>query len=143
MRPTRAPADAVGAVAAEYGSVVVDAPAGMAADAGLSLHAADCSVLVTTAGASAVSGALRTRALARELDAGVAAVALNRCDPDPPRAAVREALGAPVTVVPELAAVRRARREGRPVAPHHPVAERFRELAAAVEAATRGYSGRS
>jgi septum site-determining protein MinD len=135
--------DAVAAIADEYGAVVLDAPAGMAADAGLALHVADRSVLVATPVASAVAGALRTRGLARELDAGVAAVALNRCGDDPPVSAVREALGAPVTPIPESDRVVVARRAGRPVSGDHPAACRVRELAATVRRTARGHSGRS
>ena len=135
--------DVVETVAAEHGTVVVDAPSGMAADAGLALHAADRSVLVTTADESAVAGALRTRELARALGAGVAAVALNRCERPPPRRVVRDALGAPVTAIPESDAIAEARRRGRPVAGDHVAASRIRELAAAVRDAAPPQSGRS
>ncbi|GAB3688664.1 septum site-determining protein MinD [Salinarchaeum chitinilyticum] len=117
-----------------YGPVVVDCPAGMAADAGLPLYAADSCLLVTTPDGVAVPDALRTRALARVLDAGVERVVLNRAH-DPPVEHVERTLGAPVTVVPEHEAVDRARTDGRPVgalAPESVPAARFRELAAAL-----------
>jgi len=136
----RALGEAVGAIAAEHGRVVVDTPAGLAADAGVALHAADVSVLVTTPAASAVVGALRTRELARELDAGVAGVALNRCQGPPPREAVRDALGAPVTAIPESAAVADARAAGRPLDGDRPAARRFESLAARVRAAAQSSS---
>jgi septum site-determining protein MinD len=131
-------AGVVAAVEGACGPVVVDTPAGLAADAGLALHAADCSVLVTTAASSAIAGALRTRELARELDAGVAGVVLNRVEGRPPREAVRDALGAPVTAVPESPAVATAREEGRPVDAGREAAGRFRDLAATVRSASTG-----
>jgi septum site-determining protein MinD len=138
---TRALSETLAAVAAEYGRVVVDTPAGLAADAGLALQAADCSVLVSTPAAAAVAGALRTRELARELDAGVAAVALNRYGETVPRTAVREALGAPVVAIPESEAVAAARESGRPVAAERTAGQRFRELARTVAGVAQ--SGRS
>ena len=118
-----------------YGAVVVDCPAGMAADAGLPLYAADSCLLVTTPDGVAVPDALRTKALARVLDAGVKRVVLNRAH-DPPVERVERTLGAPVTVVPEHEAVDRARNEGRAVAavaPECVPAERFRELAGGLQ----------
>ncbi|MFB6270695.1 MAG: AAA family ATPase, partial [Halobacterium sp.] len=90
--------DALGSVAAEYGDVVVDCPAGLRADVGLPLLAADATVLVTTPDRAALSDALRARSLAVELDAGLAAVAYNRASQASD--AVADALGAPVVAVP-------------------------------------------
>jgi len=118
-----------------YGPVVVDCPAGMAADAGLPLYAAESCLLVTTPDGVAVPDALRTRALARVLDAGVERVVLNRAR-DPPVERVERTLGAPVTVVPEHEAVDRARTDGLSViaaAPESVPAERFREIGAALQ----------
>ncbi|WP_121820204.1 MinD/ParA family ATP-binding protein [Halostella salina] len=129
--------DAVTAVADAYGSVVVDCPAGMAADAGLPLFAADRSVLVARPDEFAVRDLVRTRELARELDAGVAHVALNMSGSSPPTGRVERALGAPATAVPESEAVRRAQRAGVPVsevAPGSTAAERLRGVADAVTA---------
>jgi len=126
--------DALAAVEAAYGPVVVDCPAGMTADAGLPLYAADACLIVTTPDALAIPDALRTRALARVLEAGLERVVLNRAR-DPPTERVERTLGAPVTVVPESAAVDRARRDGRPVAavaPDSVAAERFQAVAAAL-----------
>lgn len=123
---------AVEAVAAAYGRVVVDCPAGMAADAGMPLLAADASVLVASPRRFALADALRTRALARELDAGLAAVALNRAGKSPPTDRIRSALGAPVVAVPDDERVARAQRHGiavRSLAPGSCPAERFSELA--------------
>lgn len=125
---------ALTAVEAAYGTVVVDCPAGMAADAGLPLLAADCCVLVTSPRTFALADALRTQALARELDAGLAHVVLNRTDDQPPADAVRDILGAPVTSIPEADAVHRAGTQWpvSAVAPDHEAVEKFRAVAAAV-----------
>ncbi|USZ66998.1 P-loop NTPase [Halorussus salilacus] len=123
---------AVEAVAGAYGRVVVDCPAGMAADAGMPLLAADASLLVASPRTFALADALRTRALARELDAGLAAVALNRAGKNPPTDQIRSALGAPVVAVPDDERVARAQRHGiavRSLAPGSCPAERFSELA--------------
>jgi len=115
-----------------YGDVVVDCPAGMAADAGLPLFAAGRCVLVTTPDAVALPDAVRTWALATELEAGIAGAVLNRAGEDPPVGRVERALGAPVTVVRDRPAVDRATTAGRPVAtlaPDCPAVERFGSLA--------------
>jgi septum site-determining protein MinD len=119
-----------------YGAVVVDCPAGLSAGVGLPLLAAGRCVLVTTPERVAIPDAVRTWALANELDAGVAGVALNRAGEAAPTDAVERALGAPVTVVPEDAAVDRATTLGRPVArvdPDGRPAARLAELAARVQ----------
>ena len=103
-------------VAEAYGTVVVDVPAGMAADAGLSLSVADSLVLVTTPAASAIADAIRTRELARQLDTGLSAAVLNKVDEDAPTGSIRRALGAPVTAIPASETVARAQRNGLPVA---------------------------
>ena len=137
---------AVEAVEASYDRVVLDCPAGMAADAGMPLLAADASVLVASPRAFALADALRTRALARELDAGLAAVALNRTRGEPPTEKVRRALGAPVVAIPDDQRVARARRHGQPVgalAAASTPATRFENLAEAVLACGRAHSVRS
>jgi len=108
--------DALSTVERAYGPVVVDCPAGLSADAGLPLLSADACVLVATPDAVALPDVLRTRALARELDAGVAAAALNRAGADPPRERFRRILGAPVVPVPESTALAGAQASGVPVA---------------------------
>lgn len=108
-------ASAVEAVAAEYGTVVVDCPAGMAADVGVPLLVAEACVLVTTPRPFALADAVRTRELARELDCGLVAAVLNRVVGDPPTERVRRALGAPVVSIPDDDRVARAQRHGRPV----------------------------
>jgi septum site-determining protein MinD len=99
------------------------------------LLAADACVLVATPTAVALPDVLRTRALARELDAGIAAVALNRVGDAPPVDRVRRALGAPVVPVPESESLARAQAAGHPVASVEPDADAtwaFRALADAV-----------
>lgn len=131
----RAVVSAVRSVVAKYGVVVVDCPAGLSADAGLPLYVADQYVLVTTPDSSAIADAVRTRALARELDAGLRRVVLNRVRGEPSTERIRESLGAPVVVVPESDAVARANDRGRPVKTVDPasrVADVFGRLAAVV-----------
>jgi len=130
------------ALAAEHGPVVVDCPAGLSADAALPLVAADAAVLVATPTRPGLAGAVRTRALAAELDAGLAAAALNRVPEDGVAEAVveraRRRLGAPTTAIPASSALARAARTGLPVgetAPDSTAATRVRALAAAVERA--------
>ncbi|ACV47173.1 MULTISPECIES: MinD/ParA family ATP-binding protein [Halomicrobium] len=133
---------AIEAVERAYGDVVVDSPAGLRADVGLPLYVADACVLVTTPSESAVTDAVRVRELARELDAGLARVVLNRADdganPDP----VAATLGAPVTTVPDDAVVADAQAAGQPVcraSPGTPACQAFRSLADAVERVCRGH----
>lgn len=106
--------DAVERVEREYGTVVVDCPAGLGSDVGLPLLVADACVLVTTPDRVALADAVRARALARELDAGLLAVAFNRAGPDAPSDDVRETFGAPVVAVPERAAIGRGMANGLP-----------------------------
>ena len=78
------------------------------------------------------------RALARELDAGLAAIALNRASQDAPTDLVARELGGPVTVVPESAAVPAAQAAGVPVADYAPddaAGEALADLASRVERA--------
>jgi septum site-determining protein MinD len=107
--------DAVRAVAQHHGDVVVDCPAGMRADVGVPLAVADAAVVVASPRPFALADAVRTRALARELDAGLLGVALNRVTDDPPVAAFERVLEAPVTTVPETERLGRSLESGRPV----------------------------
>jgi septum site-determining protein MinD len=130
--PTRL-ADALEAVAGEYGRAVVDCPAGLGSDAGAALLAADACVVVTTGSEVALADALRSRELARALEAGLSRVVVNRAE-EVGRAA--ETFGAPAVAVPESNAVARATASGVPVrvsAPDATVTERFAELAAGVQ----------
>lgn len=124
------------AVAAAYGDVVVDTPAGMEADVGLPLAAADTSLIVTTDHPPAIADAVRTRELARELDAALARVVLNHATPTPDTRRIRALLGAPVESVRKSHALATAQVEGLPVrsvAPDAPVVEEFESLACAVQ----------
>lgn len=124
--------DTLNAINQQAGPVVVDCPAGRAADVGLSLQAADRCLLVTTPDRLAVPDALRTRALARVLDTGIERVVLNKVGDDPPVDRVRQIFGTPVTSIPASAAVQRATATGQPVptvAPTSTVTARFRTLA--------------
>ena len=104
----------VESVEREYGTVVVDCPAGLGSDVGLPLLVADACVLVTTPDRVALADAVRARALARELDAGLVAVVLNRADGASPTERVERTFGAPVVPVPERSAVARGMANGLP-----------------------------
>ncbi|AQL42951.1 chromosome partitioning protein ParA [Halorientalis sp. IM1011] len=133
--PTRL-VSAVESVAAEYGRVVVDCPAGLGGDVGLGLCVAEACVLVTTPAEPAVADAVRARALARELDAGLARIVLNRATDGGTADALARELGAPVTTIPESATLADAQDRGEPVtavAPESTAATRVAELATAVE----------
>jgi len=99
----------------EYGDVVVDCPAGLRADAGVPLAVADACVVVASPRRYALADAVRSRELARELDAGLVAVVINRVVDDAPTAAFEEALGAPAVVVPADPRVERTLESFRPV----------------------------
>jgi septum site-determining protein MinD len=124
---------AVAAVEREFGTVVLDCPAGRRADAGVPLAVADACLLVVSPRAFALADAIRTRELARELDAGLVGCAVNRVTEPPPVEAIGDALGAPVEVIPADPRV------GRSVAAERPVvgAAPDSEAAAAVRALAR------
>jgi len=120
----------------EHRWVVVDTPAGLHADVGLPLAAADATVLVTTPERAALADALRVRALARQLEAGLCRVVLNRADGVTAPDAVADRFGAPVVRVPESETLAGAQRSGLPVtdvAPDSRVSDRFVALARAVQ----------
>jgi len=121
-------------LADRYDRVVVDCPAGLAADVGLALYAADRSVLVTTPDHIALPDAVRTRALVRVLDAGVQRVVLNKADAAPPTDAVREALGIPVEVLPADDRIVDATTAGQPVAVRYPDTAPAKAMARLVDA---------
>ncbi|WP_281195114.1 AAA family ATPase [Halorubrum sp. F4] len=125
-------ADAVEAVERTHGTVVIDCPAGRRADAGVPLAVADACLVVVSPRAFALADAIRTRELARELDAGLVACAVNRVVEEPPADAISDALGAPTAVVPADPRVRRSVVEERPVveaAPDSAATDAIRELA--------------
>ncbi|MFB6255467.1 MAG: MinD/ParA family protein, partial [Haloplanus sp.] len=110
-------ADTLRRVDAESGDVVVDCPAGLRADIGVPLAVADICVLVASPRRFALADAVRTRELARELEAGVAGVALNRITSadDPPVDVFRRVLGAPISTVPADPRVDRSVEAERPI----------------------------
>ncbi|WP_435196574.1 MinD/ParA family ATP-binding protein [Natronomonas sp. EA1] len=103
---------ALAAVEREYGDVLVDCAAGLSADVGLPLFAADRCLVVTRPTRVAGADALRARALARELDCGLAAVAVNRANGV---GNAEWAFGAPAVAIPESERVREATSHGLPV----------------------------
>jgi septum site-determining protein MinD len=107
----------------------------MGGDVGLALVVAEACVLVTTPQPAALSDAVRARALARELDTGLAQVVLNRAGERPPTERVARRLGAPVTTVPDSDALAAAQADGVPVgltAPESEAAAAFEGVADAV-----------
>ena len=125
-------AEAVAAVEREFGTVVLDCPAGRRADTGVPLAVADACLLVVSPRAFALADAIRTRELARELDAGLVGCAVNRVTETPPTDAIADALGAPASVVPADPRVGRSVAEERPIvdaAPDSAAAASVRDLA--------------
>ncbi|KAB1192668.1 chromosome partitioning protein ParA [Haloferax sp. MBLA0076] len=128
-------ADTLRAVEATYGDVVVDCPAGMRADAGVPLAVADACLVVASPKRYALADAVRTRELARELDCGLAAIAVNRVVDDPPLDAFANVMGAPATAIPADSRLSTSVEQFTPVvssAPDSLVSARIRELASAV-----------
>ncbi|MFB6177891.1 MAG: P-loop NTPase [Halobaculum sp.] len=120
----------------EHRDAVLDCPAGLRADAGVPLAVADACIVVASPREWALADALRTRELARELDTGLVAVALNRAGEDAPQATVRDALGAPTVVVPTDPRLAESLSGVEPVverAPESAPGRAIGELAAAVE----------
>ena len=125
-------ADALRAVEREYGSVVVDCPAGLGRVVGELLAAADSVVLVARGTGGALAHADQVRTLARGLDAGLVAVAVTRATET---SDVREQFGAPAVAIPESAVVEQATRHGLPVTTHatdSPPARALADLASVV-----------
>lgn len=122
--------DVLSTLAETYTFVIVDAPAGFAADAALPIAAADCCVIVTTPDPATLADAVRTKSLASELGTDLAAVVLNRAGST--RKSVTEALGGPQFAVPDHADIREAQAAGLPVAYTDAAVEpvqRFRDVA--------------
>jgi len=132
--------EAIERVEREYGHVVVDVPAGLRADVGLPLLAANVVVLVTMPEEAAIADALRVRALARELDGGLARVALNRVTEAQPVEELATLFGAPVVSIPESRPLALARARGEPIAvtaPEAPARASIEELADALYSCSR------
>lgn len=107
--------DVLRSVEGERSPVVVDCPAGLRADVGVPLAVADAAVVVTAPDRFALANALRTRELARELDAGVVSAVCNRVVGEAPTATIRDVLGAPVVVIPADPRVGESIEKRRPV----------------------------
>ena len=128
---------ALGPLERAHGAVVVDSPAGLRSDAGIPLFLADACVVVTRPTRAALADAVRSRELARALDADLAGVVLNRT----PRREAEEVaglLGAPTVCVPPSTALARAQSVGVPVArtaPDSVAAARLDDLAERVHSA--------
>jgi septum site-determining protein MinD len=128
-------AETLRTVEATYGDVVVDCPAGMRADAGVPLAVADACLVVASPKRYALADAVRTRELARELDCGLAAVAVNRVVDTPPLDALADVLGAPATAIPADSRLGTAIERFEPVvatSPNSLPSTRVRKLASAV-----------
>ncbi|MHC3439917.1 MinD/ParA family ATP-binding protein [Natrialbaceae archaeon A-gly3] len=131
----------------EYGTIVVDCPAGLARDVGTIVHAADLAVLVTTPEKTALVDALRTRDLISDLGTAIAAVVLNMADRDEktqPTARLEKEFSAATTVLSECEAVSDAQDAWLPVAeydPESPVVERFGDVSRVVTQCKRRLSG--
>ncbi|ESP88211.1 MinD/ParA family ATP-binding protein [Candidatus Halobonum tyrrellensis] len=117
--------------------LVLDCPAGLRADAGVPLALADACVVVTSPKPWALADAVRSRELARELDAGVACIALNRAVDAPAVAPVERALGAPATVVPADPRLGRSITDETPVAATAPDSAAGRAVDAVATAVRR------
>jgi septum site-determining protein MinD len=124
-------------VESEYGDVVVDCPAGLKADAGVPLAVADACVVVASPRGYALADAVRSRALARELDAGLVAVVINRAVDDTPTAAFEETLGAPAVTVPADPRVGDTLESFRPVVRTAPSTRAAESIAAVADAVRR------
>ena len=121
-----------------YEFVIVDAPAGFAADVAIPIAAADAVVLVTEPEPAALADAVRTNALAGELETGIGVVVLNRAAE--PRPSVTDRLCGPQVTIAESGAVRRAQRAGLPVRYHDAeaaVLAQFESLAARIRRLAR------
>lgn len=106
-----------------YSRVVIDCPAGLARDVGVELESAQLAVLVTTPDRSALGDALRTHELALALDTPIAAVVLNRADPDVAGTVVdrvEHELGATTVLIDEQPSLREPINCGQPIQDIHP-----------------------
>lgn len=110
----RALAGVLSALEESHGDVVVDCAAGLKADVGVPLAAADACVLVTLPSVPAVADGVRARELAVRFDAGIAGVALNRADDSVELAGVERALGGRAVALPASPALAAAVQRGEP-----------------------------
>ncbi|ELZ06136.1 MinD/ParA family ATP-binding protein [Natrialba asiatica] len=105
----------------EWGTVVVDCPAGLARDVGIELRSADLTILVTTPAKSALVDAFRTASLADALQTPIAALVLNKADRDSHGEIadkISRMLGVEVTIIASQQAVADAQARWLPVRDH-------------------------
>lgn len=126
--------DALDSLHRQYNHVVVDCPPGLARDVGVELESADIAVAVTNPDRAALDAVAETRDLAADLGTSVAAVALNRADPEAYTdlvADIESTIGAPVTAIPRRLEVTDTRHATpvRNVHPDSPVCAAFETLA--------------
>jgi len=129
-----------------HGRVVLDCPPGLATDVGYRLYCADVSVLVTTPDRAALSAALRTRALARDVEAPVVAAILNAASGSRAEAIagrLERQVGAPTLLLGRSDVIRTSGTlPVRSSAPEAPAAETFADLADLVAASEQGVRDR-
>lgn len=140
------------AIEKERKTVIVDCPAGLRTDVGVPLAISHGVLLVVTPQPVAIADAVRTRELARELDAGLVGVACNsrsetsetdsqQIDWQSGRQLAIDELadvfGAPVTSIPNDPHLERSVRTETPltdVAPNSNAAEQIRDLSRSIRA---------
>ena len=108
----------------------------MRSDAGLALLAGSACLLVARPTAPALTDAIRTWELARAIGTPLAQIVQNRGDETTDTDRIADALGAPVSVVPESNELARAYRAGQPigrVAPDDPAARALGRTASTLE----------
>ncbi len=117
----------------DYRHVIIDCPAGMAADVGLPLSVADRSVLVTTPKQVAVADTLRTRALTSVLETGIERVLLNKAGDAVPVDELHRAFGIPVAVLPRADPLAQTTDRGQPVLQYAPTSNAATRIRALIE----------
>ena len=131
--------ETLGTLDREFGGVVVDCPAGHGPAVAAVVGSADAVVLVTNDDEAATREVTRTTAFVREVGTRVGAIVCNRVE-DGHETGLEDALGGPLTLVPEEPVVRVAQSTGRPVAsidPENVVVERIVSLARTLEGGPR------
>lgn len=132
-------AEAVDLIDRQYGRVIIDCPAGLAADVGYQLYSADAAVIVTTPDRAALSNALKTADLAGKVESPVVGTVLNKttaADDEVIADRVEQEFGAPTTTIEKSAPLREAQEKWLPIRAHDPeaaVVESFEELATTIE----------
>lgn len=123
----------------QYGRVIIDCPAGLAADVGYQLYSADAAVIVTNPTRPALSNALKTRDLARKVESPVVAAVMNKTTADDDGVIARRVereFGAPTTTIQQSDTLREAQEQWLPLREHDPDApavEGFEAVAETLE----------